>query len=128
VPLGASFVVDAIVATELFELVCSRVFDLSRPFVTVRPILGSRAVLDEDLVTVVTAPIPFTDDFWTGSSLVLSRTRSCIGIGCGKVSEHFELKKVGTYQLRHIINFLLASTSTTVWFGNSLGQNQIVVK
>jgi hypothetical protein len=100
---------------------------------SIRPLKAIRgrptySVLDEDLVTVVTAPIPFTDDFWTGSSLVLSRTRSCIGIGCGKVSERFGLKKVGPYQLRHIINFLLASTSSTVWFGNSLGQNQIVVK
>jgi hypothetical protein len=81
VAVGASLVTDETVVIELFELVCSRVFDLSSPFVAVRATLGSKAVLEEDLVTVVTAPIPFTDDFWTGSSLVLSRTRSCIGIG-----------------------------------------------
>jgi hypothetical protein len=81
VTLGVSLVTDVTVVTELLELLCSRVFDLSKPFVTVRLNLGSTAVLDAGLVTVVTAPMPFTDDFTTGSSLVLSNTRSCIGIG-----------------------------------------------
>jgi hypothetical protein len=75
-----SRVTEVIVATEVLEVVCSRVFVRSMPLVTVRLSLGSELELAV-LATVVTAPIPLTEDFTTGSSLVLSSTRSCIGIG-----------------------------------------------
>jgi hypothetical protein len=68
-----------ILVTELFEGVCSSGFAFSLVLVRGRCDLGSRA--GAAFVTVVTAPIPFTEDFTTGSSLVLSSTRSSIGIG-----------------------------------------------
>jgi hypothetical protein len=51
-----------------------------------RPLVTDRFNLESEpegavLVTVVTAPMPLTEDFTTGSSLVLSSTSSCIGIG-----------------------------------------------
>lgn len=74
---------DATVATELLETVCSSVPALSKPFVCVRLKFTreSEAEPDAVLVTVVTAPMPLTVDFCTISSLVLSRTRSCMGMG-----------------------------------------------
>lgn len=67
------------VAIEVLEGVCSSRFDFSLALVGGRCDLGSSA--GAAFVTVVTAPIPFTDDFTTGSSLVLSSTNSSIGIG-----------------------------------------------
>jgi hypothetical protein len=72
-------VTEDTVAIELFEGVCSSGFAFSLVLVRGRCDLGSRA--GAAFVTVVTAPIPFTEDFTTGSSLVLSSTRSSIGIG-----------------------------------------------
>ncbi len=73
------FVVDAIVDTEAVVFECSNEVGRS-PFVLAR--LSLVSVADGAvLVTVVTVPKPLTEDFTTGSSFVLSRTRSSIGIG-----------------------------------------------
>lgn len=79
--VGLSRDTEDTVATELLEVVGSRVFDLSSVFVGGRCGLGSTAEVGAAFVTVVTAPIPFTEDFTTGSSFVLSSTKSSIGIG-----------------------------------------------
>jgi hypothetical protein len=79
--VGLSRVTDDTEAADVFEVICSSVFDLSRVLVGGRCCLRSIADAGAALVTVVTAPMPFTDDFTTGSSFVLSSTRSSIGIG-----------------------------------------------
>jgi len=77
---GASLVTELTVVMDWFELVCSSVFARSMLLVPARFKLS----LDSEpavFVTVVTAPIPLTEDLTTGSSFVLSRTSSCMGIG-----------------------------------------------
>lgn len=73
-------VTEEIVDTELPVLVCSKLVGLS-PFVGGLMRRASAEDAEAGFATLVTAPIPLTDDLTTGSSFVLSRTNNCMGIG-----------------------------------------------